>query len=69
MELDPTAAVLYAFFGGSSGVMAAFILGAAALSAWRRDWPFAAGRVLWSLPFLAFTVFAARYVLRAMGLI
>ena len=69
MELDPTAAVLYAFFGGASGVVGAFILGAAALSASRRDWPFAAGRLLWSLPFLAFTAFAARYVLRAMGLI
>ncbi len=69
MDLDPTAAMLYAFFGGASGVVGAFILGAAALSAWRRDWPFAAGRLLWSLPFLAFTAFAARYVLRAMGLI
>ena len=69
MELDPTAAVLYAFFGGASAVVGAFILGAAALSACRRDWPYAAGRLLWSLPFLAFTAFAARYVLRAMGLI
>ena len=69
MERDPTAAVLYAFFGGASGVVAAFILGTAALSAWRRDWPFTAGRLLWSLPFLAFTAWAARYILDAMGLL
>ena len=68
-DLEPTAAVVLAFLGGASGVTAAFILGAAALSARRRDWPFTAGRLLWSLPFLAFTAYAARYVLRAMGLI
>ena len=69
MERDPTAAVLYAFFGGATGVITAFILGAAALSARRRDWSFTAGRLLWSLPFLAFTAWAAHYILDAMGLL
>ena len=69
MELNPTTAVILSFLGGAGGVTTLFMLGAAALSARRRDWPFAAGRVLWALPFLAFTIYAARYVLRAMGLI
>ena len=69
VELNPTTAVIYSFLGGASGVVTFFILGAAALSARRRDWMFAAVRLLGSLPFLAFTVYAARYVLRAMGLI
>ena len=69
MELNPTTAVVLSFLGGATGVVTLFIVGAAALSARRRDWLFAAGRLLWSLPFLAFTIYAARYVLRAMGLI
>ena len=69
MDLNPTTAVILSFLGGASGVVTLFILGAAALSASRRDWPFAAGRLLWSLPFLAFTAYAAHYILRTMGLI
>jgi hypothetical protein len=69
VDLNPTTAVVLSFLGGASGVTTLFFLGAAALSARRRNWPFAAGRLLWSLPFLAFTAYAARYVLRAMGLI
>ena len=68
-DLEPTAALVLSFLGGATGVTGAFMLGSAGVSAWRRDWPFTAGRLLWSLPFVAFTVYAARYVLRAMGLI
>ena len=69
MDLNPTTAVILSFLGGASGIVTLFILGAAAVSAWRRDWQFAAGRLVWSLPFLACTVYAANYVLRAMGLL
>jgi len=69
MEIEPTQAVLWSFAGGAAGMLALWVLGAALLSAARRDWPYAAGRLLWSLPLLAITAYAARTVLRALGAI
>lgn len=69
MEIEPTQALLWSFAGGAAGMVALVILGAAAMSAVRRDWPFAAGRLLWSIPFWAIAAYAARVVLAALGVL
>jgi hypothetical protein len=69
MNVSPTAAFLWAFAGGAAAMFGLFALGAAALSASRRDWPFAFGRLLWSLPCLGLAAYALWLVLRALGIV
>ena len=69
MEVEPTQAVLWSFAAGAAGMLAVWVLGAALVSAVRRDWPYAAGRLLWSLPLIALTAYATRAILRALGVL